>query len=128
MFTFIDMSSFNFRDRILSFKYAIKGIKAVIWAEHNFRIHLAAALFVVALGLYFKVSSQDWLWLILAIALVLLTEMINTAIEKLVDLAEPNHNPDAGKIKDIAAGAVLVADITSAIIGIMILWPYFCLN
>lgn len=120
------MGSFNFRDRILSFKYAIKGIKTVLWAEHNFRIHLIAALIVVFIGFYLNVSHQDWLWLILAIALVLVTEMINTAIEQIVDLAEPNQNPLAGKIKDIAAGAVLISAITSAIIGIMILWPYFC--
>lgn len=120
------MGSFNFRDRILSFKYAIKGIKTVLWAEHNFRIHLAATLIVIVLGFYLNVSSQDWLWLTLAIALVLVTEMINTAIEQLVALAEPNHNPIAGKIKDIAAGAVLISAITSVIIGAMILWPYFC--
>lgn len=121
------MGSFNFRDRILSFKYAIKGIKTVLWAEQNFRIHLLATFIVIALGFYLNVSNQDWLWLTLAIALVLVTEMINTAIEQLVDLAEPNHNPNAGKIKDIAAGAVLVSAITSAIIGAIILWPYFCL-
>ncbi len=121
------MGGFNLRDRILSFKYALKGIRAALWAEHNFRIHSVATLVVIALGLYFKVSHQDWLWLILAIALVLITEMINTAIERLVDLVEPNHHPIAGKVKDIAAGAVLIAAITSVIIGVTIFWPYFCL-
>lgn len=124
LFTFISVGNFNFRDRISSFKYAFKGIKVLLWAEHNFRIHLVAAIIVVVLGLYLDVAKFDWLWLILAISLVLISEAINTAIEYLVDLIEPNHNPLAGKIKDIAAGAVLISAITSIIIGLIVLLPY----
>ncbi len=121
------MKQFSLRQRLLSFKYAIRGISLVLWAEHNFRIHLLATILVVSLGLNYDLTRQDWLWLTLAIALVLITETLNTAIEHLVDLTEPNQNPLAGKVKDIAAGAVLMAAITSVIIGITIFWPYFCL-
>lgn len=118
---------FSLIERVKSFGYAIKGIKAVFWAEHNFRIHLLATVIVIGLGLYFNIESSEWLWLILAIALVLVSETFNTALEKLVDLAEPDHDPLAGKIKDIAAGAVLVAAVASLAIGIIVFWPYFCL-
>ncbi|OEK01501.1 hypothetical protein BFP97_08190 [Roseivirga sp. 4D4] len=121
------MSGFNIRDRIKSFGHAIRGIRITIWAEHNFRIHLVAALIVIALATYFEVSTSDWLWLVLSISLVFITEMINTAIERLVDMVEPDQNPLAGKIKDIAAGAVLLSAITSVVIGVLVFWPYFCL-
>jgi len=121
------MSGFNFRDRIASFGHAIKGIRIAIWTEHNFRIHLVAALIVVVLATYFELSTSDWLWITLSISLVFITEMINTAIERLVDLVEPEKNPLAGKIKDIAAGAVLISAITSVVIGVIVFWPYFCL-
>ncbi|MBO3700513.1 diacylglycerol kinase family protein [Roseivirga sp. E12] len=121
------MKPFSLKERLLSFKYALRGIRSTLWTEHNFRIHLFAALTALALGFYFEVSSNDWLWIVIAIALVFVTEMINTAIERLVDLIEPNQNPLAGKIKDIAAGAVLIAAIASATIGLIVFWPHFCL-
>ena len=97
-----------------------------MWQEHNFRIHLLAAIIVIFLGFYFKVTRQEWLWLVAAIGLVFITETINTAIEKLVDLTKPERDPLAGQIKDVAAGAVLISAITALIIGIVTLWPYFC--
>ncbi len=115
---------FSFKERIKSFEYAIKGIKATIWAEHNFRIHLFAGAAVIGLGFYLHISPHEWLWLVVAIALVLICEMINTAIEKLIDLTEPDHDPVAGKVKDMAAGAVLIAAIAATIIGVIIFWPY----
>lgn len=121
------MKPFSLKERLNSFKYALRGIRHSLWAEHNFRIHLFAAIAAVTLGGYFDISSQDWLWITLAITLVFITEMINTAIEHFVDLIEPNQNPKAGKIKDIAAGAVLIAAIASVTIGLIVFWPYFCL-
>lgn len=121
------MGPFSLKERIKSFRYAINGIRTSLWQEHNFRIHLVAAFLVIALGFYFQVTSSEWLWLITAISLVLITEMINTALEHLVNLVEPNQNPKAGKVKDIAAGAVLIAAIGAIAIGIIIFWPYFCL-
>lgn len=89
----------------------------------NFRIHLLAITLVGLAGWYFKLSSREWLWIILAVGLVLVTELLNTAIELLVDLVSPAFNTQAGKVKDVAAGAVLIAAFISVLIGIIIFMP-----
>ncbi len=116
---------FSIKERLRSFRYAFRGIWFLIREEHNFRIHLAATVVVVFLGLYFDVSDRDWLWLVLCIGMVLTAEGFNSTIEKLVDLKQPDHDPKAGRIKDLAAGAVLLIAFTSLIIGIIIFWPHF---
>ena len=121
------MKPFSFKERLQSFRYAINGIRITLWKEHNFRIHLTAAILVISLGFYLEVKPAEWLWLILAISMVFITEMINTALEGLVNLVEPNQNPLARQIKDIAAGAVLLSAIAALAIGVAIFWPYFCL-
>ena len=118
------MARFSIKDRIRSFKYALRGILFMMSGEHNFYIHMAAALLVIVAGIWLQVSRVDWLWLVLAMGLVLSAETFNSAIEKLVDLKEPDQRPEAGKVKDMAAGAVLLAAITAAIIGVLIFWPY----
>ncbi len=118
------MARFSIKDRIRSFKYALRGILFMMSGEHNFYIHMAAALLVIVAGFWLQVSRTDWLWLVLAIGLVMSAETFNSAIEKLVDLKEPDQRPEAGKVKDMAAGAVLLAAITAAIIGVLIFWPY----
>ena len=118
------MARFSIKDRIRSFKYALRGILFMMSGEHNFYIHMAAALLVIVAGFWLQVSRTDWLWLVLAMGLVLSAETFNSAIEKLVDLKEPDQRPEAGKVKDMAAGAVLLAAITAAIIGVLIFWPY----
>ncbi len=116
---------FSIKERLRSFRYAFRGIWFLIREEHNFRIHLAATVVVVFLGLYFDVSDRDWLWLVLCIGMVLTAEGFNSTIEKLVDLKQPDHDPKAGRIKDLAAGAVLLLAFISLIIGIIIFWPHF---
>lgn len=116
---------FSIKERLRSFRYAFRGIWFLIREEHNFRIHLAATVVVVFLGLYFDVSDRDWLWLVLCIGMVLTAEGFNSTIEKLVDLKQPDHDPKAGRIKDLAAGAVLLLAFTSLTIGIIIFWPHF---
>lgn len=114
---------FSIKARIKSFRFAIDGLKHVIQNEHNFRIHLFAALVVIALGFYLQITSADWLWLIAAIGFVMVTEIINSAIENLVDLVSPEKQKKAGLIKDMAAAAVLIASIAAAIIGVLIFYP-----
>ncbi len=106
-----------------SFKYAIKGIQLSL-KERNMKIHWLCAFAVVLLGLFLEVTLTEWCVVLICIGIVLSLEMINTAIEHLVDLVEPNRNPKAGAIKDVAAGAVLVFSIISALIGIMIFGKY----
>lgn len=95
----------------------------MVISENNARIHLLASIVVISTGIYVELSAQEWLWIALAIALVWILEAINTAIEALVDLASPDFHPLAGKAKDIAAAAVLIASIFAVIVGIIIFFP-----
>ena len=109
---------------IKSFRYAIRGVGKVIKYENNAKVHLMATVAVIAAAFYLKISFRDWCLLLIAIALVWITETINTAIEKLVDLVSPNQNEKAGTIKDIAAGAVLIASIIAVTIGVLVFINY----
>lgn len=115
---------FSIRERIKSFKYTFQGFWSLVKDEHNFRIHLAASIIVVSAGILLKVSKTDWCWLTLCIGTVLVAESFNSAIERLVDLKQPEQDPLAGKIKDMAAAAVLITATTAAVIGVIIFWPY----
>jgi diacylglycerol kinase len=105
-----------------SFGFAFKGIYSVL-KERNFKIQLLAAVGVIILGLVYSISVAEWIGICFCIGLVLCLEMINTAIEKSIDLLHPEWNEKAGKIKDISAGAVLIASISSAIIAGLIFLP-----
>lgn len=111
------------KKRIKSFKYAIRGIKDVISGEMNMRIHLFITVLVVIFGLVFKITYTEWLVCVLCFAVVMTAEMINTAIEAIVDLVSPSRHELARKAKDVAAGAVLLSAILSAIAGLMIFVP-----
>ncbi len=114
---------FSLKARLMSFKYASKGIVEVLKSQHNAWIHLAAALLVTAAGFWLQLSQGEWIAIALSIGIVFSAEAFNTAIELLVDKISPNHDPAAGKIKDIAAGAVLFASIAAAIVGFIIFAP-----
>ncbi len=111
------------RKRLMSFGYAFKGIWTVFKSEPNMKIHLFVAVLVIICGFVFSISLVEWLFCILCFGLVMGAEMINTAIENIVNLVSPEQNKLAGKAKDIAAGAVLVCAIISAIIGLIIFIP-----
>lgn len=115
--------SFSIKERIASFKYALNGLKIILETQHNFMIHLIAAILVTAAGLFFHVSNIEWIIIIITIAIVLCIEAINTSIEKLTDLVSPDYDEQAGKVKDIAAAAVLIAAIASVIVGVIIFLP-----
>lgn len=108
---------------IRGFGFAFKGLFYACKTQLNFRVHLFCAAIAITLGWYLKISSAEWLWIILSIGMVLLTEIINTAIELLVDLVSPDYNEKAGHIKDMCAAAVLVTAITALVIGIVIFLP-----
>jgi len=109
--------------RIHSFKNAFRGIRMVISSEKNMQIHLIVALLVVVAGLFFAISLTEWMLCLLCFGLVIGAEIMNTAIENLVDLASPQKHVLAGKAKDMAAGAVLVCSIFAAIVGLIIFLP-----
>ncbi len=105
-----------------SFLFAFKGI-ALILKERNFIIHLIAASIAIALGFIFTISVNEWLAIIICMSMVLCLEIINTAIEKTIDLLHPQIHPKAGAIKDLAAAAVLVAAIAALIVGLVVFVP-----
>jgi diacylglycerol kinase (ATP) len=106
-----------------SFGYATKGILFFFSKPSNAWIHLGMALLACLAGYCFRISQPEWIAVIFAIAIVVVSEMLNTAIELLTDLVSPEHNELAGKLKDVAAGAVLVASIAAAIVGAVIFLP-----
>lgn len=110
--------------RIRSFGYAFKGIGWLIVSQPNAWVHFTATILVTALGCWFGISAGEWVALILAMGIVWSAEAFNTAIEWLVDLVSPEYHPKAGKIKDVAAGAVLLASIAAAAVGVIVLGPY----
>lgn len=94
-----------------------------ISSQQNMWIHLLAAALVIIAGFLLNISRMEWIAIILVITLVIALEIMNTAIEVFVDWVSPEQHPQAGKIKDLAAGAVLVAAIGAAITGAMIFLP-----
>ncbi len=110
------------RNFFRSFRFAFEGI-LLASKERNMRFHLVSAVIVVIAGLWTRLSALEWLVLIITIALVIGLEMVNTAIEYVVDMASPDFHPMAKAAKDVAAGAVLVFAIASVIIGLIIFLP-----
>jgi diacylglycerol kinase (ATP) len=110
---------------IKGFGYAFKGIGYAASTQLNFRIHLVATLVAIGLGFYLHISTAEWCWIVACIAAVFITELLNTAIEILVDLVSPGYNIKAGHVKDVSAAAVLVTAIFAAIIGAIIFIPKF---
>lgn len=111
------------KKRGIGFSFAWNGIVEAVKQERNFQIHIAAALLVVIAGIILRLSILEWVPLILVIGMVLVAELINSAIEMAIDYIKPEIHPQAKVIKDIAAGAVLVTAIVAVIIGILILFP-----
>lgn len=112
------------RNYIDSFKHAFTGIKTAILEERNLRFHFCAAIVVIGLGFFFAITRLEWLVLTLCIFAVFVTEMVNTAIERAVDVATERFMSEAKKAKDIAAGAVLLVSICAIIIGSIIFIPH----
>lgn len=112
----------NVRKYLRSFGYAFEGILTAS-KEQNFRSHLLSAVIVLIAGFFTGLSRVEWFIVLLLIALMFALEMVNTAIERVVDLASTELHPLAKQAKDIAAGAVLVFAVFSAIIGLLIFIP-----
>ena len=105
--------------------YSIKGIFWMLKSERNFQLEVFALIINLFLIVYFKLNSTDVALILLVCFLVLIAETINTAIEKICDFVEPNFNKKIGLIKDIAAGAVILATLLSIITGVLVYSKYF---
>ncbi len=111
------------KQRISGFKYAFNGLYYVLKKQANMRIHFVAMILVILAGFYFRVSTTEWLFLILTISFVLVSEVINTAIEEIVNFISPKYNTQAGIIKDLAAAFVLLSAIFAVVVGTIIFVP-----
>jgi len=107
-----------------SFIYAFQGIFSFFRSERNAKIQLTIFILVILAGVYFKITPVEWMIICLFAALVFGLEAVNTAIEGLSDIVSPDYDKRIKKIKDVAAGAVLIAAIFSAIAGVIIFLPY----
>ncbi|WP_430604087.1 diacylglycerol kinase family protein [Enterococcus sp. DIV0724b] len=109
---------------IASLEFALQGIKTVFKEERNMRTHLLMGVAAIIAGFVFQLAISEWLWLLLAIFLVLVMEIINTAFENVVDMVTDFHfHPIGKKIKDMAAGAVLLTAGFAVVIAVLLFVP-----
>lgn len=113
----------SFKRLIKSFRYALEGFKHAFKYEQNFIVHSLVAILVIIFGFIFKISKVEWIIIIIVIGLVLAFELINTALEALVDLVTNEYKELAKVTKDTASAAVLVLAFASIIVGILIFLP-----
>lgn len=106
-----------------SFGFAVKGLGWVFRDQQNLRVHVCVAVLVLIAGSFATLTPPEWCILVTVIFLVLAMEVMNSAIEKLVDFISPGHHEQAGIVKDISAGAVLLTAIGAVIVGMIIFLP-----
>ena len=111
------------RRRVKSFQFAIQGWSYVMRTQKNAWIHAVASLAVFAIGLWLGLSRTDWAMLILTIAMVWMAEFMNTALEAIVDMTQPEPHPLAKVAKDVSAAAVLLGACAAVLVGLIILGP-----
>jgi len=116
---------FSIVKRIQSFENAGKGVSIFLKTTHSAWIQIFVGALAVFLGFVFDISQTEWLFVILSIGFVLVSEAFNTAFEFDIDLTSPEYHEYAKYTKDVAAGAVLIASITASVIGFIIFLPRF---
>lgn len=120
-----DKKKYKNRDFVSSFEFAKSGLITVFKEERNMRKHAVVALLAIVASIFFQITRIEWLFIIIAVFLVLILEIINTAIENAIDLSTDYHfHVLAKNAKDMAAGAVLLASILAVIIGLIVFIPY----
>ncbi len=107
-----------------SFSFAWRGVVALLRSEHNARVHVAAAFLAITSGAVLRLTSSEWLWILLAVGLVWFAEAVNTAIERLADAVTTDFDANIGAAKDVAAAAVLFASVIALFIGLIIFVPH----
>lgn len=113
---------------INSFKYAIEGICEAFKTERNMKIHIFVMILVIVAGILLKINKLEWIICVLCFAMVIGGELLNTAIETVIDIVMPYKNEKAKIAKDVSAGAVLVFAIGAVICGLIIFVPkIFCI-
>ncbi|WP_018658832.1 diacylglycerol kinase family protein [Allofustis seminis] len=108
---------------LASFRYAFSGIRTAFSEERNMKSHILSSFLAICLGIYYSLSLYEWLLILIVIHLVIAMEIINTALENVVDFVSLEYNKDAKKIKDMSAAAVLIISFLAAIVGAAIFLP-----
>ncbi len=108
-----------------SFKTAFEGLFFVFNSEPNFRVQVLFGFLAIALAYIFKLRDSEWIVIIAMILMVLVMEILNTALEQFTDLLKPRLNQYVKDVKDIMAAAVLLTSFGAFLIGIIIFWPHF---
>ena len=119
----MEPKKFSWKQRGNSFSYAWDGLKAAFKTEHNTWIHLALSFTALALGLVMKISSMEFVALIIVMTMVWVAELFNTAIEKTMDFISREKHPSIKLVKDLAAAAVLITALSALIVGAIIFIP-----
>ena len=114
---------FDLAARARSFRWAARGVFALVVHEHNARIHLAATVAVAALAFALGIDATGWALLALAMACVWAAEAMNTAVEALADAVHPDEHELVARAKDVAAGGVLITAIFAAVVGLLVMGP-----
>jgi diacylglycerol kinase (ATP) len=109
--------------RAASFGHAFRGVAVALRSELHLQFHAVATVLVLGLGYYFRLSTTEWALVALSVASVWAAELFNTAIETLTNLVSPGYHPLAGKAKDVAAGAVLLAALGAVVVGGLVFVP-----
>lgn len=115
---------FNWKQLKKSFKYAFNGLKYVYKSEQNFRIQILVALVIIIFGLFFGIRVQEWIVVLMLIALILILEILNTVLETFIDILKPKIHHYVQIVKDLMAGMVLLASLIAIVVGVLIFYPY----
>lgn len=108
-----------------SFGYALDGLKLALELDQNVRIHFVIALIVITFSLYFRITTFEFLFVIFSIFFVVITELMNTAIEEMTNLIVQEHRREAKIAKDVAAAAVLLSAVFALTVGLIVFIPHF---
>ena len=116
------------KKHLLSYKYAMRGIWLAFRNESNMAIHLVAAVAVLITNYILGITQAEWLFTLLLIGVVWMSEIFNTAVEKLADRVSREQDPLIAQAKDLAAGAVLIICIVAVICAVIIYYPYLVIR
>jgi diacylglycerol kinase len=114
---------FSLKSRVGSFKYAFNGLRSLLKYEQNSRIQVFAALTAIIFGIFLKLNHYEWCLLLIVTGLVFLTELLNSSLESLSDIVDPELNERIRRAKDYSAAAVLISAVIAVIVGALILIP-----
>lgn len=121
----MDNKGFSIKKVMRSFRFAFRGVRVLFREEHNAWVHLFATLLVIAAGFFFRISLTEWALVAFAIGLVFAAEILNSALERVCDIVQPEQDKRIGDIKDLCAAGVLLCALAAAAIGLLVFLPKF---